>query len=221
MPDAVQGGAVSHPSVREGLDECPPRRHASGALELLPRRFDSRFRRPRTAPSASRRGGWASRTGRPAVKMAARPVVTWLKRAGSSPIDRAPLPKASTPRVATGQSAGSMGLCIRLRCCPRDAATSAGTAGVATPGRVAVPVASPSRWPWAADLVADLYRRMPEARITDILLEVDDAIRFTEAFTHLRTGEPRGPGRTGRALPDGGSGGAPADGRSSGGSSWR
>ena len=42
----------------------------------------------------------------------------------------------------------------------------------------------------AADLVADLYRRMPEARITDNLLEVDDATRFTEAFTHLRTGEP-------------------------------
>ena len=42
----------------------------------------------------------------------------------------------------------------------------------------------------AADLVADLYRRMPEVRITDILLEVDDATRFTEAFTHLRTGEP-------------------------------
>ena len=42
----------------------------------------------------------------------------------------------------------------------------------------------------AADLVADLYRRMPEARITDILLEVDDATRFTEAFMHLRTGEP-------------------------------
>ena len=31
---------------------------------------------------------------------------------------------------------------------------------------------------------------MPEARITDILLEVDDATRFTEAFTHLRTGSP-------------------------------
>ena len=42
----------------------------------------------------------------------------------------------------------------------------------------------------AADLVADLYRRMPEARITDILLQVDDATRFTEAFTHLRTEEP-------------------------------
>ena len=34
----------------------------------------------------------------------------------------------------------------------------------------------------AADLVADLYRRMPEARITDILFEVDDATRFTEAL---------------------------------------
>ena len=37
----------------------------------------------------------------------------------------------------------------------------------------------------AADLVADLYRRMPEARITDILLEVDDATRFTEVFKKL------------------------------------
>ena len=34
----------------------------------------------------------------------------------------------------------------------------------------------------AADLVADLYRRMPEARITDILLEVDDATRFAEGI---------------------------------------
>ena len=42
----------------------------------------------------------------------------------------------------------------------------------------------------AADLVADLYRRIPDVRITDILLEVDDATRFTEAFTHLRTGSP-------------------------------
>ena len=43
----------------------------------------------------------------------------------------------------------------------------------------------------AADLVTDLYRRrMPETRITDILLEVDDATRFTGAFTHLRTGSP-------------------------------
>ena len=42
----------------------------------------------------------------------------------------------------------------------------------------------------AADLVADLYRRLPDARITDILLEVDDATRSTEAFAHLRTREP-------------------------------
>ena len=42
----------------------------------------------------------------------------------------------------------------------------------------------------AGDLVADLYQRIPDTRITDILLEVDDATRFTEAFTHLRTGAP-------------------------------
>lgn len=42
----------------------------------------------------------------------------------------------------------------------------------------------------ADELVLDLYRRLPETRITDILVEVDDAIGFTEAFTHLRTGAP-------------------------------
>ena len=47
----------------------------------------------------------------------------------------------------------------------------------------------------AADLVADLYRRLPEARITDILLEVDDATRFTEAFTC----EPGNPAATASA----------------------
>ena len=40
------------------------------------------------------------------------------------------------------------------------------------------------------ELVLDLYRRLPEVRITDILLEVDAATAFTEAFTHLRTGAP-------------------------------
>ena len=39
-------------------------------------------------------------------------------------------------------------------------------------------------------LVLDLYRRLPEVRITDILLEVDSATGFTDAFTHLRTGAP-------------------------------
>ena len=42
----------------------------------------------------------------------------------------------------------------------------------------------------ASDLVLDLYRRLPEARITDILMEVDDATGFTEACTHLHTGAP-------------------------------
>ena len=42
----------------------------------------------------------------------------------------------------------------------------------------------------ADTLVLDLYGRLPEVRITDLLLEVDDEIGFTEAFTHLRTGAP-------------------------------
>ncbi len=44
--------------------------------------------------------------------------------------------------------------------------------------------------PEADELVLDLYRRLPEVRITDILLEADAAIGFTGAFTHLRTGAP-------------------------------
>lgn len=42
----------------------------------------------------------------------------------------------------------------------------------------------------ASDLVLDLYRRLPETRITDILTEVDNDTGFTEAFTHLHTGAP-------------------------------
>lgn len=42
----------------------------------------------------------------------------------------------------------------------------------------------------AEELVLDLYRRMPPVRITDILLEVDEAIGFSDAFSHLRTGAP-------------------------------
>ena len=42
----------------------------------------------------------------------------------------------------------------------------------------------------AGDLVLDLYRRLPEVRITDLLLDVDRATGFGDAFTHLRTGAP-------------------------------
>jgi TnpA family transposase len=40
----------------------------------------------------------------------------------------------------------------------------------------------------ADDLVLDLHRRMPVVRITDLLLDVDEATGFTDAFTDLRTG---------------------------------
>ncbi|MTH95014.1 Tn3 family transposase, partial [Roseibium sp. RKSG952] len=42
----------------------------------------------------------------------------------------------------------------------------------------------------AADLVLDLYRRLPPAKITNILQDVAEATGFTEAFTYLRTGAP-------------------------------
>ena len=42
----------------------------------------------------------------------------------------------------------------------------------------------------ADSLILDLYRRLSEVRITDILMNVDNDTRFTDAFTHLRTGAP-------------------------------
>jgi len=42
----------------------------------------------------------------------------------------------------------------------------------------------------ADSLILDLYRRLPEVRITDILMDVDNDTEFTDAFTHLRTGAP-------------------------------
>ncbi|MCP3972557.1 MAG: Tn3 family transposase, partial [Rhodobacteraceae bacterium] len=38
--------------------------------------------------------------------------------------------------------------------------------------------------------ILDLYGRLPDVRITDLLQEADSDIGFTEAFTHLRTGAP-------------------------------
>src|SRR3546814_5375935 len=42
----------------------------------------------------------------------------------------------------------------------------------------------------AEDRVLDLYQPLPPARITDLLLEVDERTGFSDAFTHLRTGAP-------------------------------
>ena len=69
--------------------------------------------------------------------------------------------------------------------------------------------------PEADALVLDLYARLPEVRITDILIEVDAATGFTEAFTHLRTGAPCGDrDRASERSPRGGpQSGAQQDGR--------
>lgn len=40
----------------------------------------------------------------------------------------------------------------------------------------------------ADELILDLHHRMPQVRITDLLLDVDETTGFTDAFTNLRTG---------------------------------
>ncbi len=42
----------------------------------------------------------------------------------------------------------------------------------------------------ADDLVLDLYKNLPDIRITDMLLAVEKATGFIDAFAHLRTGAP-------------------------------
>ena len=42
----------------------------------------------------------------------------------------------------------------------------------------------------AEELALDLHRRLPDVRITDLMLEADAAIGFTDAFPCLRTGAP-------------------------------
>ena len=44
----------------------------------------------------------------------------------------------------------------------------------------------------ADELILDLYKRIPDTRITDIMMDVDAATGFTDAFPHLRTGVPCG-----------------------------
>ncbi len=46
----------------------------------------------------------------------------------------------------------------------------------------------PSAPEGADQLVLDLYAQMPEARITDIMLDVAAEVGFTDAFTNFRTG---------------------------------
>ena len=85
--DAVlQGGRRAPSATRRlrGPRRFPPRRHASGAgAANAPLRLSA----PATAYGSQRQPSrWSgSRTGWPPVKLAARPVVTWSKRAGSSP----------------------------------------------------------------------------------------------------------------------------------------
>ena len=40
----------------------------------------------------------------------------------------------------------------------------------------------------ADELILDLYKHLPQTRVTDLPLKVDAEVGFTDAFVHLRTG---------------------------------
>ena len=99
-----------------------------------------------------------------------------------------PLPVPASPQDWLAERKGALDEGLRRL----DAAARAGTIAGASidEGMLRIERTAAAVPDGAGDLVADLYQRIPDTRITDILLEVDDATRFTEAFTHLRTGAP-------------------------------
>lgn len=79
---------------------------------------------------------------------------------------------------------------IRLRELGRAARTGAIPGGSIENGILHIEKLEAAAPDGAEDLILDLYKQIPPTRITDLLLEVDAATGFCEAFTHLRTGAP-------------------------------
>ncbi|MDF0546695.1 Tn3 family transposase [Sphingobium sp. H39-3-25] len=78
----------------------------------------------------------------------------------------------------------------RLKEFGRAARTGTIPGGIIENGKLHIDKLRADRPEGAEDLVLDLYQQLPPARITDLLLEVDERTGFSEAFTHLRTGAP-------------------------------
>ena len=78
----------------------------------------------------------------------------------------------------------------RLKELGRAARAGAIPGGIIENGRLHIDKLKADTPDGAEDLVLDLYQQIPPARITDLLLEVEERTGFSEAFTHLRTGVP-------------------------------
>ena len=78
----------------------------------------------------------------------------------------------------------------RLKELGRAARAGAIPGGIIENGRLHIDKLKADTPEGAEDLVLDLYQQLPPARITDLLLEVDERTGFSEAFIHLRTGAP-------------------------------
>src|SRR3546814_1009490 len=79
---------------------------------------------------------------------------------------------------------------LRLKEFGRAARTGTIPGGIIENGKLHIDKLRADTPEGAEDLVLDLYQQLPPARITDLLLEVDERTGFSEAFTHLRTGAP-------------------------------
>jgi hypothetical protein len=87
-----------------------------------------------------------------------------------------------------GRAQGSTGYTAEGVC--RAARTGTIPGGIIENGKLHIDKLRADTPEGAEDLVLDLYQQLPPARITDLLLEVDERTGFSEAFTHLRTGAP-------------------------------
>ena len=79
---------------------------------------------------------------------------------------------------------------IRLRELGRAARTGAIPGGSIENGALHIDKLEALAPAGTEDLTLDLYKQIQPTRITDLLLDVDAATGFCEAFTHLRTGAP-------------------------------
>jgi hypothetical protein len=174
--------------LRSGIKADPP-------MDFL--RPNSKWHRHLRAEPAATTGFGKSRccstyatpSGRATYGCRDRAAMATSSRSGPATGDRADRAacRAATARWLAERRAQ---LDTRLKELGRAARTGTIPGGIIENGKLHIDKLKADTPEGAEDLVLDLYQQLPPARITDLLLEVDERTGFSEAFTHLRTGAP-------------------------------